>query len=86
MGENSKLVPSCAGVHSRMMEPCGTYTKPNRDVGAAGVCAKAVAAGTMLSSSGSATVMPRPRSTVRRGMAFFVIIMTLLSSAETRDS
>src|SRR5919108_1180964 len=29
----------------------------------------------MLSRSGSATVTPRPRRTVRRGMAFFVTIM-----------
>ena len=42
----------------------------------AGVCAVAVSAGTMLSSSGSASVAPRPRSTVRRGSAFLVMIMT----------
>ena len=32
----------------------------------------------MLSSSGSATVTPRPRSTVRRGMAFFVACCSAL--------
>src|SRR5688572_31851784 len=62
-----------------MIEPCGTYTNPNRCFGAAAVWANAEAAGTMPSSSGKATVAPRPRSTVRRGMAFFVVIMTLTS-------
>ena len=34
----------------------------------------AVSAGTMLSSSGSASAAPRPRSTVRRDMCIFVMI------------
>ena len=40
----------------------------------------------MPSSSGKAMVAPMPRSTVRRAMAFFVIIMTPTSSVGTADS
>ena len=52
----------------------------------AGVCACAASAGTMPSSSGSASVAPRPRRTVRRGIAFLVMIMILLSASETACS
>src|SRR5205814_10138024 len=41
--------------------------------GAAAVCASAVAAGIIESSSGSASVTPMPRRNVRRGTARFVM-------------
>src|SRR6266540_5448237 len=53
--------------------PCGTKQPTNRGFGFAAVCASAVAAGTIDSSSGSASAAPAPRSTARRGMCFFVI-------------
>ena len=56
-----------------MIMPFGTYTTPKRFTGAAAVRARAESAGTMLSSSGSASVAPMPRRTVRRGMAFFAM-------------
>src|SRR5687768_2600815 len=53
--------------------------KPTLSFGAAAVCASAVPAGIMASSSGSAIVAPTPRSTVRRDRCFFVTnIVTLL--------
>ena len=54
-----------------MIAPCGKPTKANRfGVEPAGVCAHAVAAGFIASSSGSAMVAPTPFSTVRREMCF----------------
>src|SRR5207247_1235026 len=53
---------------------------PKRLIGLALVAARAVNAGTMLSRSGSASVPPRPRRTVRRDKAFFVTIMLRPSS------
>ena len=50
--------------------------------GRAAVEAKAVIAGTIAASSGSATVAPMPRRNVRRGSAFLVIII-MISSSET---
>ena len=58
-----------------MIMPLGTYMTPNRVAGLAADCRIAVSAGTMLSSSGKASVAPRPRSMARRGMAFLVIII-----------
>ena len=58
-----------------MRIPFGTYTMPRRLVGVGGLAS----AGIMESSIGSASVAPRPRSTVRRGIAFLVIIMILIS-------
>src|SRR5439155_27192192 len=58
IGENSKLAPSCAGVHLSMMAPCGRYTKPRRDAGLAAVFASTVLAGTIASSSGRASDAP----------------------------
>ena len=49
---------------------------PNLLIGLAAVCAASVSAGTIASSSGSAIVVPSPRSTVRRDSAFFVMNMT----------
>ncbi len=53
------------------------YTKPSRRTGLAGVCASAVMEGIIASRSGSATVAPIPRRNVRRGRAFFKIIMMI---------
>src|SRR6516162_9340392 len=46
--------------------------KPARRVGLTGVCAQAVCAGTIASSSGSATAAPAPRRNVRRRRCFLV--------------
>ena len=62
-----------------MIMPFGTYITPKRLIGLAGVFCSAESAGTMLSSSGSASTEPRPRSTVRRGIAFLVMIILLPS-------
>jgi len=51
----------------------------NRGFGVAAVCARSVAAGTIASSSGSASVTPAPRKKVRRGMCVFAINMVPLS-------
>src|SRR5437773_1590988 len=56
-----------------MIMPFGTYTTPKRFTGLAEVLARAESAGTMLSRSGSASVAPMPRRTVRRGMAFLAM-------------
>src|SRR5688572_17380168 len=50
-----------------------------RGFGRAAVCARAVAAGTMASRSGRASVTPAPRSTVRRDRYLLVRNMTSLS-------
>ena len=44
-----------------------------------------VAAGTIPSRNGNAKAVPIPRSTVRRGIAFFVMIMTRTCSTERVD-
>ncbi len=86
MGVNSNPEPTEAGVHLSMMTPLGRYTTPNRLMGAAAVLTSAVNAGTMPSSSGSATAAPSPRRIVRRGMAFLVTIMSRSSAYETACS
>ena len=58
-----------------MIMPFGTYMTPKRLIGLAAVFCIADSAGIMLSSSGSASIDPMPRSTVRRGMAFFEMII-----------
>ena len=58
-----------------MIMPFGTYITPKRLIGLAAVFCSADSAGTMLSSSGNASIAPRPRSTVRRGIAFFEMII-----------
>jgi hypothetical protein len=58
-----------------MIMPLGTYMTPNRLVGLAADVWSAVSAGTMLSSSGNASIDPIPRRTVRRGIAFFEMII-----------
>ena len=68
-----------------MTMPFGTYITPNRVIGLAAVFCSAVNGGTIASSSGSASVAPRPRSIVRRGIAFLVIsIVFLLAVAAWR--
>src|SRR5215467_4856110 len=71
MGENSNPTPSFAGVQSFMIEPCGTYTKPKRCVGAAAVLANGVCAGTIDSKKGNAIVTPAPCKNVLRDRCFF---------------
>ncbi len=51
------------------------YTNPSRRTGLAAVLANAVIDGTIALRSGNATVAPIPRRNVRRGMAFFVMII-----------
>jgi hypothetical protein len=63
-----------------MIAPCGNPTKAKRfGVEPAGVCAHAVAAGLIASSSGSATLAPTPFNTVRREMCFLNRVMSFLS-------
>ena len=81
VGMNSKAAPSAAGSQSFMIMPLGTYTAPKRLIGLAAVFSTAVRAGTIPSSSGNATVTPMPRSTVRRDIFFFVIIIGPVSSS-----
>ena len=54
-----------------MIMPFGTYITPKRFTGLDAVFAMADSAGIMLSRNGRASVAPMPRSTVRRGIAFF---------------
>src|SRR5204862_7335425 len=51
-----------------MIMPFGTYMTPNRLIGLPAVFCSADSAGIMLSSSGSASIEPMPRKTVRRGI------------------
>ena len=81
LGDSFVSAPaSPGGVQLWMCEPIGMYTKPSRRTGAAAVFARAVIDGTIASRSGSATVAPMPRRNVRRGKAFFEMIMMLSSS------
>ena len=80
IGVSSRL-PTAAGVQFGMLMPLGTYTAPSRLMGRAALLRTAANAGTMLSSSGSAMVAPRPRSAVRRDRYFFVITIWNPSSA-----
>ena len=66
MGLNSNALPEVAGVQWLGRSPIGTNTAPKRRVGAAAVRAVGVSAGTIASSSGRASVVPRPFNTVRR--------------------
>jgi hypothetical protein len=67
------------GVHRVMSQPIGMKTKPRRRTGFAAVFARGVAAGTIDSNKGSAREAPIPRRNVRRGIAFFVMIIRLFS-------
>src|SRR5438034_319788 len=79
IGESSSSFFSPGGVQRVMSHPIGMKTKPRRRTGLAGVLASAVAAGTIASSNGSASVAPIPRRNVRRGRAFFVITIRISS-------
>ena len=57
--------------------------KPTCGVAFAAVCASAVRAGIIASSSGRPIVAPRPRSTVRRVRCFLVTNMSLLLTRST---
>src|SRR5688572_9063026 len=82
--DNSVSTPSPGGVHLEMSDPIGMYTNPRRETAFAGVWASAVIDGIMASRSGSATVAPIPLRNVRRGRAFFKMIMMMLSSVISR--
>jgi hypothetical protein len=73
MYENSKSAPSVTGLQYPGAAPCGCHTPTKRRTGLAAVWRNGVAAGTIDSSSGRATIAPAPRRNVRRGMCFFVI-------------
>src|SRR5213079_3251994 len=63
--------------------PWGTNVATNRGFGVAAVCARTVAAGTIASSSGNASVTPVPRRKVRREMCFFEMNMVSLCRSLT---
>src|SRR6185436_20228655 len=73
VGDSSKFAPPAAGVHDAMSAPCGMYMKPVRIGRAASVFANPVAAGTIASSSGSASEALTPLRKVRLGIASLVI-------------
>ena len=83
---SSNAAPSAAGVQFCMIMPFTMYITPNRVTGLAAVRCNAVSAGTMPSSSGSASVAPMPRSIVRRGIALRVIIIPIVPSSSRRAS
>jgi hypothetical protein len=58
-----------------MIIPFGTYITPKRLTGVAGVAARAVNTGIMLSSSGNASAVPAPRNIARREIAFLKTTM-----------
>ena len=82
IGENAKSRPVAAGVQCSIAMPLGTYNTPKRRMPRAAVFRTAERAGTMPSSRGRASVAPRPRRTVRRGIAFLVMIMSLAPRLE----
>ena len=69
-----------------MIMPLGTYTTLKRLIGLAAVFCSADSAGIMLSSSGSASIEPMPRRTVRRGIDFLLMNMITPSSLSIRHS
>ena len=86
IGVISKPAPVVFGVQFSMTMPIGTYIAAKRMIGSAAVLPTAVKAGTMPSSRGNASVVPIPRSTVRRLMAFFVMNITRLPSIDTETA
>ena len=78
-GDSAKPGPLVAGKKCGSDMPFGTYTAPKRRTGRG-----AAKAGTMPSSSGSASEAPMPRSTVRRESTRRVLIIAR-SSSETAD-
>jgi hypothetical protein len=79
MGESWSRFFSPGGVQRVWSQPMGMKTNPRRRRGLAGVLSRAVAAGTIASSNGSAMVTPMPRKNVRRGIAFLVRIIAVSS-------
>jgi hypothetical protein len=59
--------------------PIGTNTAPNRGAGCAAVFASAVAAGTIASRNGSASVAPIPLIIVRRDNDFLLMNISITS-------
>jgi len=78
IGGMSKSAPSFFGVHLSMTAPWGKYTNTMRGLPAAAVFASAMPAGIIASSSGSETLAPMPRRTVRRERCFLVMNIALL--------
>ena len=74
-------------VMSNVPEPDreGMNTKPSLRTDLAGVWARAVIEGIIASSSGNASVACTPFRNVRRGSAFFVMIMSISSSETVRS-
>src|SRR5678816_2288292 len=81
MGDKSPSVSCPLGVQREWSHPIGMNTKPSLATGLAGVFASAVAAGIIASSSGRARAACTPFRNVRRGKAFFMMIMAISSSA-----
>src|SRR6185295_14808857 len=82
---NSNPGPVVFGVQWLGRSPIGTNTAPKRRGGFAAVCVVAVNAGTMASSSGSASVVPMPRRNVRRGSDIFVMNIFDLTAGAVRE-
>src|SRR5207249_3368622 len=71
-GSFAGSAPACSGTQCPGAIPCGKNMPTKRPGdGPATVSASAVAAGTIASSNGSATVTPAPLRNIRRGMCFF---------------
>src|SRR5712691_1293554 len=71
-GSFAGSAPACSGTQYPGAIPCGKNMPTTRPLeGAAAVCARAVAAGTIASSNGSAKVTPAPLRNIRRGICFF---------------
>src|SRR6185503_19288834 len=75
-GVIGKPLPAAAGVHLSMMMPFGTAKNDKRAARGAAICAAEANAGTIASSSGSASAVPAPRRNVRLGIAFRKTIMS----------
>src|SRR5436189_4550634 len=84
-GSLSPSGPSFSGTHQPGAMPCGKKM-PTKRCGrlAATVCANAVAAGIIESSSGRPSIMPAPRRNVRRGKCFLVRNIYLVSPGRGR--
>ena len=85
IGVNWPSLPLPSGVQRAWSHPIGMNTYPIRRTDLAGVWARAVIAGIIASSSGSASVACTPFRNVRRGSAFFVMIMSNSSSETVRS-
>src|SRR5436309_14616333 len=79
-GSVAGSAPTFSGTQYPGAMPCGTKQPTNRGFGFAAVCASAVAAGTIASRSGNASVAPAPRRIVRREMCFLDMNMVVSSN------